>query len=131
MILYTPPGVIFRLVHPRAQLKSRSLVIISKILLKYPLILCTPRIYFAIIVMNYVFSALWGPNLPSKLKEDFVIVVIYWFWLQKISTTKGQLISKGLLKTFICIKNGRKYFCISALASKMKPNQKNKGTLYH
>ena len=28
MILYTPPGVIFRLVHPRAQLKSRPLTII-------------------------------------------------------------------------------------------------------
>ena len=42
MILYTPPGVIFRLVHPRAQLKTRSLIIITKILFKYPVLLFTP-----------------------------------------------------------------------------------------
>ena len=29
---------------------------------------------------------------------------------------KGHLISKGLFKVFICTKNERKYFCISALA---------------
>ena len=30
-------------------------------------------------------------------------------------STKGQFLSKGLFKGFICTKNERKYFCISAL----------------
>ena len=33
--------------------------------------------------------------------------------------TKGQIISEWLLDVFIGTKNERKYFCISALASKM------------
>ena len=44
---------------------------------------------------------------------------------------KGDLISKGLFKVFICTKKEQKYFCISALASKKRSNQKNKGTFYH
>ena len=39
---------------------------------------------------------------------------------------KGQLISKGLFKVFICTKNERKYFCISALDTKKKSNKKIK-----
>ena len=38
---------------------------------------------------------------------------------------KGQLISKGLFKGFICTKNEQKYFCISALAYKKRSNQKS------
>ena len=45
MILYTPPGVIFRLVHPRAQLKPRPLIIISKILFKYQVLTDLTFIY--------------------------------------------------------------------------------------
>ena len=41
------------------------------------------------------------------------------------SLTKGQLISKGLFKVFICTKNEQKYFCISALAYKKRSNQKS------
>ena len=47
---------------------------------------------------------------------------------KKITTNiphKGQLISKGLFKGFICTKNKRKYFCISALAYKKSSNQKS------
>ena len=39
--------------------------------------------------------------------------------------SKGQLISKGLFKVFICTKNEQKYFCISALAYKKRSNQKS------
>ena len=42
-----------------------------------------------------------------------------------------QLISKGLFKISICTKNKRFFFCISALASKKRSSQKNKGILYH
>ena len=42
---------------------------------------------------------------------------------------KGQLILKGHFKVFICTKNERKYFCISALASKKRSNKKI-GALY-
>ena len=38
----------------------------------------------------------------------------------------GQLISKGLFKVFNCAKNERKYFCISALASNKRSNQKER-----
>ena len=44
------------------------------------------------------------------------------------SCFKRQLISKGLFKIFICTKKRTKIFCISALASKKRSNQKNKGT---
>ena len=53
------------------------------------------------------------------IKDDF----------PKVTFTKGQLISKELFKVFICNKKRTKFFCISALASKMRTNQKNKGTL--
>ena len=49
-------------------------------------------------------------------------MLIFLSWLNKTTinyNTKGQLISKGLVKVFICTKNERKYLCISALASKM------------
>ena len=38
---------------------------------------------------------------------------------QKYGICKGQLISKANFEVFIWTKNERKYFCISALASKM------------
>ena len=41
------------------------------------------------------------------------------------NTCKGQLISRGLFKVFICTKNERKYFCISVLAYKKKSNRKS------
>ena len=45
---------------------------------------------------------------------------------------KGQLISKCPFGVFKLIKKTNKFFVkISALASKKKSNQKNKGTLYH
>ena len=43
----------------------------------------------------------------------------------QIRGAKGQLISKGLFKVFICIKNEQKYFCISALAYKKRSNKKS------
>ena len=41
------------------------------------------------------------------------------------SCTKGQLISKGLFKVFICTKKEQKYFYIYALAKKKRSNQKS------
>ena len=38
---------------------------------------------------------------------------------------------KQILKFSFAPKNNRKCFCISALASKKRSNQKHKGTLYH
>ena len=46
-------------------------------------------------------------------------------------TTKGQLILKANIIALICTKNERKYFLISALATKKGRNQKNKGTLLY
>ena len=39
-------------------------------------------------------------------------------------SAKGQLISKELIKVFICTKKRTIFFCISALASKKRSNQK-------
>ena len=46
------------------------------------------------------------------------------------TSTKGQLISKGLFKFSFAPKNEQIYFCISALASKKRSNQKNTGTIF-
>ena len=43
---------------------------------------------------------------------------------------KGQLISKGLFDVIVS-KKPKKKLWISALASKKRSDQKNKGTLYH
>ena len=46
--------------------------------------------------------------------------------------TKGQLISKGLFDVIVSTKKTNKiYLRISALASKKRSDQKNKGTLYN
>ena len=42
-----------------------------------------------------------------------------------LGTAKGQLISKGLFKVYICTKNERKYFCIPALAYKKRSNEQS------
>ena len=42
----------------------------------------------------------------------------------ELGFTKGQLISKGLYKNSFAPKNERKYFCISAPASKKRSNKK-------
>ena len=63
------------------------------------------------------------------------IFVVYFLQEKTIGlrtkVAKGQLISKGPFKDPFAPKNEQKYFCISALASKKRSNQKNKGTLYH
>ena len=48
-----------------------------------------------------------------------------------LTLLKGQLIlKKNFLKFSFAPKNERKYFCISALDSKKKSNQKNKGIVH-
>ena len=46
----------------------------------------------------------------------------------RLKVSKSQ---KQILKFSFEPKNEQKYFCISALASKKRSNQKNMGTLYH
>ena len=46
-------------------------------------------------------------------------------------TLKDSEFQKDFLKFSFAPKNKRKYFCNSALASKKRSNQKNKGTFYH
>ena len=76
MILYTPPGVIFRLVHPRAQLKTRPLINILKILFQYPVVLS----FYLFKVFFCHNHGLWLTN------EDFTICVcMYRFCLQRVS----------------------------------------------
>ena len=65
-------------------------------------------------IVNWLFDSV-NPSNSSKNKKLFPM-------------PKCQLISKDFLKFSFAPKNERKYFCISALASKKRSNQKNKGT---
>ena len=70
-------------------------------------------------------QALWLAS-NSKLVNDYHTMIQLTFkvdlsLLSWISSSNGQLISKGLFKVFICTK---KYFCISALAEKRGKSQK-------
>ena len=47
--------------------------------------------------------------------------------LERSYLIKVNYFRKDFLESFFAPKNERKYFCISALASKKRPNQKNKG----
>ena len=77
MILYTPPGVIFRLVHPRAELKTRPLIMISKILFKYPVLLVTP-IYF----LCHNQGQDYGAQREQRLPKVFICTGFAWKKIQ-------------------------------------------------
>ena len=66
------------------------------------------------------------------LYEDVITnnCLVYSFGVGKydLKVSKSQ---KQILKFSFEPKNERKYFCISALASKKRSNQNNKGILYH
>ena len=78
----------------------------------------------------------WTLSMKDMQYEQFINLLLgscCYFWIllgfawALFKGTKGQLISKGLFIVFICTKNEQKYFCVSALASKKRSNQKNKG----
>ena len=80
-------------------------------------------IQFSSKLQKYYFEESWH-NLPFVERLPISLV-----WSKKLilnmAISKGQLFSKGLFKVLICTKNERKYFCIYALASKKKSNQKS------
>ena len=68
-----------------------------------------------------LFHIQW-PQLPTTCNLcQFKMKIYPWLFIRRIlSTPKGQIISEWLLDVFIWTKETkRKYFCISALASKM------------
>ena len=76
----------------------------------------------------FIFSNLAMAKKYVHNLHDVEKIPVKPFW----STFKGQLISKGLFDVIVSTKKKQQFFLrISALGSKKRPDQKNKGTLYY
>ena len=76
----------------------------------------------------------FSSSLFQKLQIDNKLHKFWFLWrpifLQFLEIHKGQLISKGLFKIFVCTKKRTKIFLFSALASKRGQIKKIKALYY-